>query len=250
MVPVLTGEVAMTLETAAFLRHHCKYPLYFLVAASALIITFNVDKTIADYFYQLQGKSWLWKNTWLAETVLHKGGRTFSILLALLVLVVLVASYFYSQWNRLQKPLWYLLLALLGSSLLVSALKASLAISCPWEFEIYGGHLPYVNVIQQLQLRNGDGCFPAGHASAGYCWVALYFFGLYFKSPLRWTGLGGALFAGIIFGFAQQIRGAHFISHDLWTLAICWFFCLALYLLFFEAPRIAQHTNLELREES
>ncbi|MNV84902.1 hypothetical protein D3C71_1788110 [compost metagenome] len=35
---------------------------------------------------------------------------------------------------------------------------------------------------------------------------------------------------GLLFGFAQQLRGAHFLSHDVWTLAISWFVALALYL--------------------
>lgn len=238
----------MALEKAAFLKYHYSYPLYFLIAASTLIIVFNLDQVLADYFYQLQGNSWRWKNTWLAETFLHKGGRTLSITCALLVLSGLIASYWNTHWAKLQKPLWYLLLALLGSSALVSTLKASLAISCPWEFIPYGGHLPYTNVLQQLGLRNGAGCFPAGHASAGYCWVALYFFGVYFQSPLRWWGLGGALLGGIIFGFTQQLRGAHFISHDLWTLAICWFYCLALYCCFFPPTRTALASNIALRE--
>ncbi len=237
------------LEKTAFLKYHYQYPLYGLLALSALIIIFNLDKTLADYFYHLQGNHWLWKNTWLAETLIHKGGRSLSILLALLVLLLLIASGGYAPWSSLRKPLAYLLLALLGGSLLVSSLKASLAISCPWEFDIYGGHLPYANLVQQLFQRNGAGCFPAGHASAGYCWVALYFFGLYFQSPLRWLGLGGALLAGIIFGITQQIRGAHFISHDLWTLAICWFYCLALYLVFFARSRHTQFTPIAIREQ-
>ncbi len=238
----------MSLERATFLKYHYQYPVYSLVILSALIIVFNLDKAIADHFYELQGDTWLWKDAWLTENLLHKGGRTLSISLAIFVLGALIASWCYSPWERLRKPLGYLVLALLGGSLLVSTLKASLAISCPWEFAIYGGHLPYTNVVQQLIQRDGEGCFPAGHASAGYSWVALYFFGLYFQSPLRWLGLAGALLAGLVFGIAQQIRGAHFISHDLWTLAICWFFSLTLYLAFFEQKSIPQHAPVALGE--
>ena len=32
---------------------------------------------------------------------------------------------------------------------------------------------------------------------------------------------------GTGFGVAQQLRGAHFLSHDLWTAAICWFTAVA-----------------------
>jgi membrane-associated PAP2 superfamily phosphatase len=39
------------------------------------------------------------------------------------------------------------------------------------------------------------------------------------------------LVAGGVFGAAQQLRGAHFLSHDLWTLATCWTVSLLLFLL-------------------
>jgi membrane-associated PAP2 superfamily phosphatase len=42
--------------------------------------------------------------------------------------------------------------------------------------------------------------------------------------------LGFALGLGGVFGLAQQLRGAHFLSHDVWTLMICWLIALALYL--------------------
>jgi membrane-associated PAP2 superfamily phosphatase len=130
-----------------------------------------------------------------------------------------------------QKNLWYLLLAVGGSCLLVGFLKKCLAVSCPWEFGIYGGHLAYEDLNQQLWSRTGSGCFPAGHASAGYAWVGLYF--VCMQSRWRWHALVAALGFGALFGFVQQLRGAHFISHDLASLAICWFYSLGLYVCMF-----------------
>ena len=37
---------------------------------------------------------------------------------------------------------------------------------------------------------------------------------------------------GFTFAFGQEARGAHFISHDLWTLSLCWFGALGLFVLF------------------
>jgi membrane-associated PAP2 superfamily phosphatase len=48
------------------------------------------------------------------------------------------------------------------------------------------------------------------------------------------------LSVGLIFGISQQLRGAHFISHDLWTLAICWFFSLTIFKLML-AGKTTQH---------
>ena len=36
----------------------------------------------------------------------------------------------------------------------------------------------------------------------------------------RW--LIGALAAGLLLGLAQQVRGAHYMSHTLWTAWFCW----------------------------
>jgi membrane-associated PAP2 superfamily phosphatase len=235
----------MPFNSRTFFYRHYTYPLLALVMLSALINFFDVDKTLADYFYHLQGNTWAWKNSWLTEQFFHKGGRAASLLLALITLALLIASYCLKDWQQHRKPLTYLILAAAGGSLLVSFLKSSLAVSCPWEFQRYGGSLSYHSVFEQLSLRNGEGCFPAGHASAGYAWVALYFFGLCYKTTRRstsqstwqftwrWAGLALPLMAGVAFGFAQQLRGAHFISHDVWTLAICWFYSLALYHLMF-----------------
>lgn len=217
-----------------FLRLHLAYPLLAVALASSAIGLLNLDQQFADFFYALQSGDWSWKNLWLTETLLHRGGRSLSIFLAVSVLCYLLLSCLRTPRSENIKPLAYLFFAIAGSSLIVSLVKSSLGVSCPWEFSRYGGDLAYHNLIQQILLQNGAGCFPAGHASAGYSWVALYFFGMSLQSKWRWVGLAAALVAGLVFGFAQQVRGAHFLSHDLWTLAICWFFSLALYLLMFQ----------------
>ncbi|WP_049630858.1 phosphatase PAP2 family protein [Cellvibrio sp. pealriver] len=189
---------------------------------------------LADYVYSLQGHNWAWKNAWLLENVIHKGGRALSLLMALLLLIVALASFAVSVFSPFKKTLIFLFIATASGSVLVSLLKSSLAVSCPWEFHRYGGDLVYASLIEQLLLRNGDGCFPAGHASAGYAWVSGYFVGFFYQARWRWWVLFSAITAGALFGFAQQLRGAHFISHDLWSLAVCWFVSLWVYVLFFK----------------
>lgn len=217
-----------------WLRNHLIYPLMALFFVSLMMSLLDIDERVADYLYALQGHAWAWKDSWLAEHFFHRGGRAFSLAMLVVVLIALIAAYGCASWAVYRKPLLYLALAVSGGSLLVSAFKSALAVSCPWEFSRYGGHLTYHSVFEQLFLRNGEGCFPAAHASAGYAWVGLYFLGLSFASPSRWAGLIVALTCGLMFGFAQQIRGAHFMSHDLWTLAVCWFYSLSLYLYMFK----------------
>lgn len=208
-------------------------PLLTLVTISIAITIGNTDPLIADYFYKIQGEAWVWKDSWITEAFFHKGGRALSILLALILLMIVGISWVNRSLLPHKKPLLYLFLATVFGSLFVSVFKSLLAVSCPWEFDRYGGTLIYSTVFEQLFLRNGEGCFPAGQASAGYAWISLYFFGLNYRSRWRWLGLAVPLLAGLVLGFAQQIRGAHFISHDVWTLAICWFTSLGLYIFVF-----------------
>lgn len=226
----------MVVSVDRWLVAHLFLPLVALGIISVLITIGDVDRNFADYFYGIQANQWAWKDSWVAETFLHKGGRAFSILLASILLFFLIASHFNDFLAVHKKSLLYLFLATAGSSLLISFLKPLLAVSCPWEFDRYGGGLPYINVVNQLFLRSGEGCFPAGHASAGYAWISCYFLGLFYQSKWRWPGLALPLLAGIVLGFAQQIRGAHFISHDLWALALCWFYSLSLFVVFFKIP--------------
>ena len=88
---------------------------------------------------------------------------------------------------------------------------------------VRGGLRDYVGLFATRPHGMPRGvCFPAGHSSAGFAWVSLYFFALPVRPAWRWRGLAVGLVAGCVFGAAQQLRGAHFLSHDLWTLATCW----------------------------
>lgn len=228
--------------TPQFYRQHLFYPLLLVAVAWAMIVGFSLDRHLADFYYHLGGNSWAWKNTWLTEHLVHRGGRNLSFFLLFVVAALIAASYYHPALRSERKKLWYLLLASGGSSLIVVLLKEILAISCPWEFSVYGGRLPYEDIAQQLFSRTGSGCFPAGHASAGYAWIGVYFFLL--QSRWRWLALATALSAGILFGFVQQLRGAHFISHDLATVTLCWFYSLGLYLALFSKKRtlVVEHS--------
>lgn len=189
---------------------------------TVLIELTNTDRNLADWIYKWQGNNWQFKDAWITATFIHKGGKYFSISMLLILLLLFFLSYFSPKLITWKYRLGYLLAATLTGVLFVSIGKWITYISCPWDFSRYGGTLEYLPLIKQLWIRNGNQCFPAGHASAGFAWVALYFVGLHTKSLWRWTALLFALLMGIIFGISQQLRGAHFLSHDLWSFGICW----------------------------
>jgi membrane-associated PAP2 superfamily phosphatase len=124
--------------------------------------------------------------------------------------------------NRRERLQW--LASMVLSLLFVSALKYSSHSSCPWDLAEFGGAANYLPHWAGLGRADGGPgrCFPAGHASAAFA-----FFGGYFvlrrDSPVR-AGqcLVAVAGAGLALGLAQQLRGAHFMSHTLWTAWLCW----------------------------
>ncbi|MGW8423847.1 hypothetical protein ACWGXF_24280, partial [Comamonas sp. HJ-2] len=67
---------------------------------------------------------------------------------------------------------------------------------------------------------------------SGYAWVGLYFFFKMIIPKYRWLGLLCGIMVGLTFGISQQLRGAHFISHDIVTILICWLIATLLFIFF------------------
>jgi membrane-associated PAP2 superfamily phosphatase len=163
-----------------------------------------------------------WRDHWLASTVLHDAARL-AAWLGVGWLAVSIARPT-GVLRSIGRPvrIW-LLAATLGGMLLVSLLKRGSTTSCPWDLQQFGGLAQHVSHWAWARTDGGPGhCFPAGHASAAFAWVAGYFAlrPAQPRSARRW--LAGALLAGAVLGLAQQVRGAHFTSHTLWTAWLCW----------------------------
>lgn len=158
---------------------------------------------------------------WLLVDVLHEGGRRLAWLLALALCLGV-----WWPWGPLRRLQRWQRLRLAASALLavlaVSVVKAVSVTSCPWDLQAFGGvarHLGHWS----LRPDGGAGrCFPAGHASAGFSFLGGYFGFREHDAVLARRWLAAALAAGLLFGIAQQLRGAHFMSHTLWTGFICW----------------------------
>ena len=210
-------------------------PAIVLVLASLLLMAGNGDQWLADQVYRWEGSRWALKDAWWSSHLVHKGGRNLSFFAAALVILALVRTWFTPSWRSLRRSLSYLLLSVGLSSGLVSLLKTWTQMDCPWDLDRYGGLRPFIGLFEARPVSLGHAaCFPAGHASAGYAWLGLYFFMLMVRPQWRWPALAGVLVIGLVFGFTQQLRGAHFLSHDLWSLAISWAVAVGLYLLMFD----------------
>jgi len=206
-----------------WISRHLLWPLTLLALAIWVLMAGNGDQWFADQIYRWQGGEWAHQDHWWLQEVLHRGGRKLSQYAGVVVLAALLISCCRERWWYWRKPLLYLFLAAGLSSGLVSLLKHLTQMDCPWDLQRYGGLRPFIGLFEARPATLASAaCFPSGHASAGYAWVALYFFALRVRPAWRWRALGIALFAGVVFGAVQQWRGAHFLSHDLTTLAISW----------------------------
>jgi len=216
----------------AFYRRMLVWPLLGLAAATVLLWTFGGDRWLADRLYAWEGHAWTLKSHLLTATVLHDAGKQATTVLWLATAAAWLTATIRPRLAPWRRPLAYLTLTTLAATLLVSWIKSWTDVDCPWDLLRYGGERPWLGLFAARPAGLPRGvCFPAGHASAGYAWVATYFFARATRPRWRHRALAAGLGLGLAFGIAQQLRGAHFLSHDLWTLAICWLVALAGYAL-------------------
>ena len=186
------------------------------------------------HFYDAQSGSWPFRDHWLFDTVIHDWGRYFNIGAGLLWLVFFSLSFWLKPLKKYQKIMVYFLVSAAAGPLIVGAGKHSTHIYTPWDLEIFSGTRPYIRLFDSVPDGSLIGqAFPAGHASGGYAYFSLYFSLLHLRSPYRIYGLLFGLGLGLVFGIGQQVRGAHFPSHDLFTMVICWYAAMIFYCVFY-----------------
>lgn len=170
-----------------------------------------------------------WRNAWVTRDLMHEGGRWLSGLLLLgLVIDALRAAPARTgcpgapdRPGRAERGA--ALVVVVMGLVLVPLLKRASDTSCPWDLSEFGGRADWVSHWQLGVVDGGPGhCFPSGHAVAAFAFLALYFLWRPYRPGVARWWLSGTLLAGALFGGAQVLRGAHFVSHVLWSGWICW----------------------------
>ena len=196
-----------------------------LASLLGLLALLAWDRSAGDLLLaQLAGSShgFPLRDQWLLATALHEGGRRVSWAVALLLCVGVWWPLGALQKLDLPRRL-QLAAGSLAAALFVSALKSFSATSCPWDLREFGGlaqHLGHWSGFWQADGGTGR-CFPAGHASAGFGFLAGWFAWRSVDPARARRWLAGAGLSGLVLGLAQQWRGAHFMSHTLWTACLC-----------------------------
>ncbi len=162
------------------------------------------------------------RDNWWLTAVLHDGARNASWALTLLLAAMAVKPLgVMRRMTRAERV--GLLLSMLASVAAMSLLKQMSSTSCPWDLHEFGGAARYVSHWRWGVSDGGGGhCFPAGHASAGFAYLAGWFWLRRAAPRAAAAWLVGALVLGFGLGLVQQMRGAHYMSHTLWTAWLCW----------------------------
>jgi membrane-associated PAP2 superfamily phosphatase len=211
---------------------HLALPLVAAVTVLTLLEQTSIDLWLADRWFALEGGVWAWRDHWLAYDVIHHDGKQALLAFGLVILALIALSFRIPGLRRWRLPMSYLLVGMAVLPSLIASSKRFSPVPCPWDLARYGGDVHYLRTFEHtFGLTEAGHCFPSGHASGGFALLALYFAAyLYARRPALFLLPG--LLVGTVFALGQQARGAHFLSHDLWSLSLCWFGALGLFLLF------------------
>ena len=149
-------------------------PVFALLVALIGVHVLGLDIRLADFLYRLEGDEWTLRHAWLSADILHEGSQRLSILIGVLTLATIVASRFVAPFKPYTRGLVAVFVAAITSLLLVGLSKHQLPLACPYDLQRYGGDLSGHAVFHFYWRQHIGGCFPAGHAAGGYCFVVWF----------------------------------------------------------------------------
>lgn len=172
------------------------------------------------------------KNNWFLVEINHKLIKHLVIGFFVIILLSWIASFKFDQLKAFKWQLGYLFWVSVLSTVLIGLLKSHSAHACPWsmtESTAFG-------YVWDFSATQGH-CFPGGHASTGFSLLTGFFVFRKSNPKIAYFFLCLGLVLGFITGWGQMMRGAHFLSHNLWTGWIIYTFNLLVYRIFYNKFR-------------
>jgi len=220
-------------DDKSFWLTHLVWPMAIIVPLFCLIEWSGVDRKLAHaVFYDSALQRWLGTgpNDWWAHGLLHNAGRWLCRVIGAVALVMWLTSFVTARARPWRRSAGFVFVALALSVGIVGAMKVVTNVDCPWDLSEFGGDRPYVTLFGDRPdaLPHAE-CFPGAHSSSGIALVCFYF--LYRDRSRRKALLGllAGIVAWLVFSFAQEARGAHFLSHDFASAGIVWVVQVLLY---------------------
>jgi len=220
----------MTQRPRSFWVIHLIVPALIGLALLYIYPATNLDRLLIAPYFDPVSRVFPLKRDPFLEHFMHQGLKNLITLFSLFILALAIRSSFYRPWRIYKRKLTWSFIGLLCSTAIISIMKHYSIHGCPWSLLEYGGDLPYLELFSALPegVKAGH-CFPGGHASAGFALMTFYFVFLDKSRFFAQLVLAGAFTLGMLMGWSQMARGAHFMSHNLWTAWIVWMVLLTLY---------------------
>ncbi len=198
-------------------------------AACVLLAVFcgsDLDLALARVFFDTAHGNFPLTNDWWLKTLLHDDART-AAALALLALIAATAGAWglpgLARLRAARHALTFVTATAITAAATVAAAKPLSGHACPWDVAAFGGIAAYRHLFEPHgALPPVAGCFPAAHPLAGFGWLGAGF--ALWPLARRWAKVCAliAVIAGSALGLVQMARGAHFLSHVLWTAWTVW----------------------------
>ncbi|HEY0846947.1 MAG TPA: phosphatase PAP2 family protein [Noviherbaspirillum sp.] len=209
---------------------HLVVPLLLAPLIWWILAATDIDRALIAWYYDADRHGFPLRDDPFMAGVMHAGMKLLVIALGMAVAGAFLFSYVVPQLAPYRRDLLWLFAGMAGAALLVSIVKHNSTLHCPWDLADYGGYAPFRSLFDNVPDDTAPGrCFPGGHASGGFALIAFYF--ALRDRDLRHARLmlGVGLAMGTIMGWSQMMRGAHFLSHTVWSAWLEWMYLAALY---------------------
>lgn len=208
---------------------YIRQALLLAAIATLLLWVFNassLDLRLEAPYYDAVNHTFPWRYAWVAKFLVHRYLK-YALICAGIGVWLLALALKLGHGPRWlvghQRRWWLVAWSFVCVPLLIAGLRSASAMHCPWDIDAFGGYAPYVDLLTASPSGVPPGhCFPAAGITVG-SWLLAFALLWYPEHKLRSYGIGLVAFA-IAFGLGwiQQMRGAHFLSHTLWSLWISW----------------------------
>ncbi|MCH7390478.1 phosphatase PAP2 family protein [Acinetobacter dispersus] len=157
-----------------------------------------------------------YKNDWFLDKLNHTYVKQLLTVVYVIFFFLWCASF---KLEKLKPNRWlygYMFWVSMLCTCIVGLLKAHSYHACPW----YMTHETATGFVWDFSATAGH-CFPGGHASTGFALITGFFVYHLHQTQRAWFYLIAGMILGFAMGWAQMMRGAHFLSHNLWTAWVC-----------------------------
>lgn len=176
----------------------------------------TLDLALIHPWMSESGQFFLRDNWYLAE-LNHRYVKDVLLLVYTSFFILWLASFKIESLKSQRWTYGYFFCMVIVTTSIIGLLKSQSAHNCPWNMTIPTQQ----GFFWDFSATQGH-CFPGGHAATGFALLAGYFVFRLSDPKRAYFFLISGMILGFAMGWAQMMRGAHFLSHNLWTGWIIW----------------------------